>query len=91
MARNFRIALFHSIVSSRYIKYLWIYICARLYICEIYIYKIAVLETIWSVFGSACACRCCENLAAILCKFHILRVGTGVLIYNAQEYFCRVV
>lgn len=93
MARNFGIALFHSIVSSRYIKYLWIdiYICVWDYIYMIYIYIIAILKTIWSAFGSACACRCCKNLAAILCKFHILHVSTGVLIYNAQEYFCWVV
>lgn len=87
MARNFGIALFHSIVSSRYIKYLWI----SIYVRDIYIYKIAILKTIWSVFGSACACHCCKNLAAILCKFHVLHVSTGVLIYNAQGYFCRVV
>lgn len=39
MAWNFRIALFHSIVSSRYIKYLWIYIYVRDYIYrDVYIY-----------------------------------------------------
>lgn len=35
MAQNFHIALFNSIVSSRYIKYLWIYI--YIYVRDIYI------------------------------------------------------